>query len=111
MSETRIARGVTFTELLLVAIVLIALGALAVPRISRSAQNARQNACDTNLCLINSAIDMYAADHDGQTPRTTDTLNRWILDNPTYFPEGRPRCPLGGAYLLDAQTGVVTCTH
>jgi len=111
MTEIRSHRGVTFSELLLVAAVLVILAALAVPRISRSAQNAKQNACDTNLCLINAAIDAYASEHDGLRPTTTDQLTTWILQNPTYFPEGQPKCPLGGVYILDRKTHVALCTH
>ena len=99
--------GVTLIELLIVVLILAALSAIAIPRISQSAQNAKQNACDTNIDVINSAIEMYNADNDGYP---TD-LALDVTGNTTYFPDGVPECKLAGAYTMDGATKRVSCSH
>ena len=98
-------KGVTLIELLIVVLILAALSAIAIPRISQSATNARQNACDTNVDVINSAIEMYNADTGGYPAALTDVTN-----NVNYFPDGAPVCPLGGTYTMGANNRV-TCNH
>ncbi len=97
--------GVTLIELLIVVLILAALSAIAIPRISQSAQNAKQNACDTNVDVINSAIEMYNADNSGYPAN----LNL-VTGDLTYFPDGAPACPLTGTYSMGA-TSRVTCNH
>ena len=97
--------GVTLIELLIVVLILAALAAVAVPRISQSSENARENACETNIDLINSAIEMYYID-EGRYPRNLRRVTR----NETYFPDGQPECPLGGTYTMGANYRV-TCDH
>ena len=104
-------RGVTLVELLIVVLILAALSAIAIPRISKSAQNARQNACDTNVSVINSAVEMYAADNDGLYPANDADMIRNILDNIDYFPDGAPTCPLNGTYRMNETTKRVSCDH
>ncbi len=111
MSKTQGRKGVTLVELLIVVLILAALSAIAIPRISKSAQNARQNACDTNVSVINSAVEMYAADHDGLYPADDADMIHSILDNIDYFPDGVPTCPLGGTYRMDGTTKRVSCDH
>ena len=97
--------GVTLIELLIVVLILAALSAIAIPRISQSAQNAKANACDTNVDVINSAIEMYNADNDGYPA----TLNL-VTGSLNYFPDNAPSCPLSGAYTMNAQYRV-SCDH
>lgn len=89
--------GVTLIELLIVVLILAALAAIAVPRISQSAQNAKLNACSTNIDVINSAIEMYNADNSAYPA----TLNV-ITGSTTYFPDGPPICPITGAVYENA---------
>lgn len=98
-------RGVTLIELLIVVLILAALAAVAVPRISKSSENARENACATNVDLINAAIEMYYVD-EGVYPRRL----RLVTQNEDYFPDGEPECPLDGAYTMGANYRV-TCDH
>lgn len=98
-------RGITLVELLIVVMILGALAAIALPRISQSASNARQRACDTNVSLINSAIEMYYVDTGSYPAALTNVTN-----NTTYFPDGAPVCPLGGTYTMNANHRV-TCNH
>lgn len=85
-------KGVTLIELLIVVLILAALSAIAIPRISQSAQNAKANACHTNLDVINSSIEMYNADTGGYPANLT-----LVTQSVTYFPDGEPTCPVTGA--------------
>jgi prepilin-type N-terminal cleavage/methylation domain-containing protein len=105
-------KGVTLIELLIVVLILAALSAIAIPRISLSAQNAKQDACDTNIDVINSAIEMYAADNDGSYPTDDADMQTKVTGNADYFPDGLPICPTGlaGSYSMDATTKRVNCS-
>jgi len=100
------SKGVTLIELLIVVLILAALSAIAIPRISQSAHNAKRNACDTNIDIMNSAIEMYNADQ-GQYP---DALSD-VTGSTTYFPDGAPSCPLSGSYTMSDTTHRVSCNH
>ena len=84
-------KGVTLIELLIVVLILAALSAIAIPRISQSATNAKAKACDTNINILNSSIELYNAD-EGAYPTNLTT----ITGNTTYFPDGAPTCPVTG---------------
>jgi prepilin-type N-terminal cleavage/methylation domain-containing protein len=93
-------KGVTLIELLIVVLILAALSAIAIPRISQSATNAKGNACSTNIDVLNSAIEMYNADN-GSYPLNLST----VAGSPTYFPDGAPECPITEAVYEDVLTG------
>jgi type II secretion system protein G len=98
--ETR--KGVTLIELLIVVLILGALSAIAIPRISQSANNAKQKACDTNVDVVNSAIEMYNADTGAYPILSADLTD--VTVNAAYFPDGAPACPFSTAYAMDATT-------
>ncbi len=75
--------GVTLIELLIVVLILAALAAIAIPRMSQSAANAKLRACTTTIEVINSIIEMYNADN-GSYPATLTV----ITQDTTFFPEG-----------------------
>jgi prepilin-type N-terminal cleavage/methylation domain-containing protein len=83
-------KGVTLIELLIVVVILGVLAAIAIPRISASAYNAKKNACHTNINTINSQIELYAADNNGTYPANLQV----VTDSVTYFPSGSPQCPV-----------------
>ena len=85
-------KGVTLIELLIVVLILAALSAIAIPRISQSATKAKSKACETNLDILNSSIELYNAD-EGSYPTNLTT----ITGNTLYFPDGAPICPVTGA--------------
>ena len=102
----KMKRGVTLIELLIVVLILAALSAIAIPRISQSAHKAKKNACDTNIDVMNSAIEMYNADNGKYPADLSD-----VIGSTTYFPDGAPECPLDGNYTMDAGTHRVSCNH
>lgn len=86
-------KGVTLVELLIVVLILGALAAIAIPRLSQSSQTAKTNGCKTNIDIINSQIELYAAEHDGTYPSNLEQ----ITNSKTYFPDGPPQCPVTDA--------------
>ena len=86
-------KGVTLVELLIVVLILGALAAIAIPRLTQSADRAKTNGCKTNVDIINSQIELYAAEHDGTYPANLEV----ITNSTTYFPDGAPKCPVTDA--------------
>jgi len=98
-------KGFTLIELLIVVLILGALAAIAIPKIATSSTTAKKNACDTNVDIMNSQIEMYFA-NNGAYP--TDYVA--FFTNAAYFPEGRPLCPFTTAYVVTADR-VVAHVH
>jgi len=95
--ETR--KGVTLIELLIVVLILAALSAIAIPRISISANNAKARACQTNVDVLNSMIEVYNAD-EGNYPATLATLT----GDTNYFPDDAPTCEFSDPYVMNGTT-------
>ena len=82
MRRVRTEKAVTLIELLIVVLILAALSAIAIPRIARSAGNAKTNVCMTNVDVLNSQIELYMAKENVSSPDLSD-----VTENPDYFPE------------------------
>jgi general secretion pathway protein G len=106
MAMKKNRKGVTLVELLIVVLILAALSAIAIPRISQSAENARQNACATNIDIMNSTIELYNAEEGDYPAALTD-----VTGNTDYFPDGAPACPLSGSYTMNGTSHRVSCDH
>ena len=55
-------------ELVIVVVIIGIIGAIAVPRMSSSAQNAAKSAVVSDQATLQRAIDMYATEHGGDLP-------------------------------------------
>ncbi len=99
------SKKLTMAELLIVSLILVTLGAVAAPRISRSAGLDRQAICNSNLERINLAIETHY-NTTGQYPNSIED----IVSDQRYFPSGCPQCPMRGHYILNAERHAV-CTH
>jgi len=84
-------KGVTLIELLIVVLIIAALAAIAVPRISQSAATAKSKACRQNIAIMNTAIEQFQCD-TGRYPSNLQELTQ----NTDYFPDGEPQCPVTG---------------
>jgi general secretion pathway protein G len=101
----RSRKGLTLIELLIVVIILGALAAIAIPRITTSSTTAKQNACTTNVDTLNRSIEMYKSDKDAYPAGLSD-----ITSDANYFPDGAPSCPFSTAYVYDT-TAHRVATH
>ena len=95
-------KGMTLMELLIVVLILGALSAIAIPRITLSAQNAKVNICKTNQEILNTQMEMWALNGDGSYASLAT-----LTADPNYFPEGLPAELLGGTYSLDGDNRVL----
>jgi len=102
----RSEKGFTLVELMIVVLILGALAAIAIPRIMGGANTARINACQTNTQVLNSQTELWNA-NEGDWPADVAELT----NDPNYFPEGLPVCPLGTAYELNASNRIIPHAH
>lgn len=99
-------KGLTLIELLVVVIILGALAAIAIPRISANAAVARERSCKTNIATMNTQIEVYFSEEEAW-PASLAT----VTGSTDYFPDGEPNCPSPtGAYSMDANTHRVSCS-
>lgn len=92
-------KGFTLIELLLVVVILAVLAAIAIPRFSSSAKEAKIAACKANIANINTQLELYYTKNGTWPSNLSDFLN-----DTEYFPDGPPTCPFGDDYELDPNT-------
>jgi len=96
----------TLVELMVVVLVLGALTAIAIPRITGGAFNAGVNACRKNVDIMNSQIELYHS-NTGTWPVEIGEVTK----DPNYFPDGPPKCPFKTPYVLDENKRVPDHLH
>ena len=60
--------GFSLIELVLVIVILALIAAIAIPKLSRGSQGSAEAATAKNLAVLQRAIDLYAAEHNGAYP-------------------------------------------
>jgi general secretion pathway protein G len=87
-------------ELIAVVTIIGIIAAIILPKASAARNEAAEKACSHNRMLINSALERYAV------TTGSDPANLSVLANdPNYFPEGIPVCPVSGhAYTMNTTT-------
>ena len=71
----RSRRAFSLLELVIVVVILGILAAIAVPRMSRSATNAADNAVSANLAILRNAVDLFSTEHGGTYPSLANLPN------------------------------------
>ena len=87
-------KGFTLIELMVVVLILGALAAVAIPRLTRSSDTAKTNACNTNVDIVNTQMELYYIDTGGYPSLAV------LFADPNYFPDGTPTCSYSTAYSL-----------
>lgn len=64
----RKARAFSLVELVIVVVILGIIAAIAIPRMSRGAQGAVESRLRSDLAVLRSAINLYAAEHNATFP-------------------------------------------
>lgn len=101
----QLRKGLTLIEMLVVVLILAALMAVIVPRITKATYKANENACGTNIDTINMQVEYYRVTSEGDAAILSDVTGDLDL-----FPEGPPVCPKEGTYSLSGENRAV-CDH
>ena len=64
----RRSRAFSLIELVIVVVILGVIGAIAIPRMSRGAAGATESGAVSDLAILRSAVELYAAEHNGAFP-------------------------------------------
>ena len=104
MSSTR-SRAFTLLEMMIVVVILGVLASLVIPRVAANVAEGKRRMCSQNTATINTMVEKWYM-VGGTWP--SDTLAD-IGNDPGYFPNGIPACPVNGSkYALDKTTHRVT---
>jgi prepilin-type N-terminal cleavage/methylation domain-containing protein len=90
-------KGFSLVELVVVIMILGILAAVAAPKLFSTSGNATDNGLRQTLTVIRDAIDLYAADHEGDLPPCTMTGADFRTALEPYLRGTFPKCPVGPA--------------
>jgi general secretion pathway protein G len=76
MKRPRRNRGFSLLELVIVVVIIGIIAAIAIPRMSRGSAGAADSALIGDLAVLRSAIDLYAAEHNGAYPTDVNIANQ-----------------------------------
>jgi len=71
-------RAFSLVELVIVIVIIGVIGAIAIPRMTRGANNAGASALKANLQVLRNAVELYRAEHDGNLPTVADFENQML---------------------------------
>ncbi|MDD5328005.1 MAG: prepilin-type N-terminal cleavage/methylation domain-containing protein [Phycisphaerae bacterium] len=100
-------KGLTLIELLIVVLILGALAAIAIPRMSQSSTTAKLRACQANVATMNTQLELWYAENESYPALAT------LVADANYFPDGAPVCPTTGTstpYSLNTDNRVECST-
>ena len=117
--------GFSLLELVIVVVIMGIIAAIAIPRMSRASKSAGEAAVESNLAVLQNAIEQYAAEHDGTYPTVADFEKQLTAKIGDYGPYLRkiPEMTTGDnkgstkvaaaaakdvAWIYDADTGEIT---
>lgn len=104
------SKAFSLIELVVVVLILAVLATIVVPRITESADGAKDSKCQTNEANLIRALELRAANNDGDYPADQTEFNSEILNSTTYFPHGAPTCENSGTYTYNSTTKTVACS-
>lgn len=79
LNTARRSRAFSLIELVIVIVILGVIGAIAIPRMSRGASGASESGAVSDLAILRSAIELYAAEHNGAFPALAKFENQLTL--------------------------------
>lgn len=95
---TRVRRGFSLIEVIMVVVILGAIAAIAIPRLSRGSQGASNTALARDVQVLQKAIDLYAAEHNGAFPSAAmiaDQLTQYTDHTGSMSTSKSPPYPFG----------------
>jgi general secretion pathway protein G len=91
------SKAFSLVELVVVIMILGILAAVAAPKLFSTSGEATDNGLKQTLTVIRDAIDLYAADHEGDLPPCTMTGADFRTALKDYIRGEFPKCPVGPA--------------